>query len=42
MKIAPLEVAKDFGREHPIPENENVDPFIFHKWYGPNRDYPQF
>ncbi len=42
MRIAPLEVAKDFGREHPIPENENVDPFIFHKWYGPNKDYPHF
>lgn len=42
MKIAPLEVAKYFGREHPIPENENLDPFIFHKWYGPNEKYPKF
>ena len=43
MKIAPLEVAKYFGHEMTIPEFEDVDvPFLFHKWYGRNADYPRF
>ena len=40
--FAPLEVAVRFGREHPLPENEGVEPFLFHKWRGENKDYPHF
>ena len=43
MKIAPVEVAKYFGHEHLVPEIEDVDaPFLFHKWWGKNADYPKF
>lgn len=43
MKIAPVEVAKYFGHEHPVPETEDVDdPFTFHKWRGKNAGYPHF
>ena len=43
MKIAPVEVAKYFGHEHLVPETEDVDkPFVFHKWWGKNADYPKF
>lgn len=41
-KFAPLEVAAKFGREVPLPENENLDPFVFHKHQGPNAKYPNF
>ncbi len=44
MKIAPLEVAMYFGREKEIEEAEGKDlkPFIFHKWWGINEQYPNF
>ena len=42
LSFAPLEVAVRFGREHPIPENQGVEPFAFHKWRGENADYPRF
>ena len=42
IKYAPLEVAVHFGREHILPENENVDPFMFHQWRGINKKYPRF
>ncbi len=42
MKIAPLEVAKYFGHENMIPEVRNIKPFVFHKWSGSNRKYPDF
>ena len=43
MKIAPVEVAKYFGHEHPVPEVLDVDaPFVFHKWWGRNEQYPRF
>ena len=43
MKIAPVEVAKYFGHEHPVPEVLTVDaPFVFHKWWGRNDQYPRF
>lgn len=42
MRFAPLEVAVHFGREHMIPENEGIDPFLFHQWRGVNRKYPHF
>lgn len=43
MKIAPIEVAKYFSHEHPIPEIADVDaPFVFHKWWGNNEQYPHF
>lgn len=41
-KYAPLEVAAKFGREVPIPENENIDTFVFHKHAGRNSKYPNF
>ena len=43
MKIAPVEVAKYFGHEHPVSEVLEVDaPFVFHKWWGRNEQYPRF
>lgn len=42
MRIAPLEVAKYFGHENMIPEVQGITPFLFHKWYGSNKDYPDF
>ena len=43
MTFAPMEVAKYFGHEFPIPEIEDVDaPFLFHKWMGRNEQYPRF
>ena len=40
--FAPLEVAVHFGREHSIPENEGIEPFLFHQWRGVNQKYPKF
>lgn len=42
IKYAPFEVAVYFGREHILPENENIDPFLFHQWRGINKKYPRF
>ena len=42
MQIAPLEVAKYFSHEAMIPEVRNIKPFVFHKWAGSNRAYPNF
>ena len=42
MKYAPLEVAARFGRERELPEHAGVEPFVFHKWDGPNAGYPRF
>ncbi len=43
MRFAPIEVAKYFGHEHMIPEVMDVEePFLFHKWWGRNAQYPQF
>lgn len=43
MKFAPVEVAAQFGHEHPVPEVMEVDaPFVFHKWWGRNSQYPVF
>ncbi len=43
MKYAPVEVAAQFGHEHPVPEVMKVDaPFVFHKWWGRNSQYPVF
>lgn len=42
MRFAPIKVARLFGREHTIPETEGVTPFLFHKWWGENRDFPKF
>ncbi len=42
IKFAPIEVAAIFSREYPLPENRNVEPFLFHKWIGENKKYPNF
>lgn len=42
MKIAPVEAAKYFGHEHPVPETVGITPFLFHKWWGNNKQYPRF
>lgn len=42
MKIAPFEIAKYFGKENILPENKDITPFLFHKWYGENAQYPDF
>lgn len=42
-KFAPLEVAKYFGREYDVPENEDVEKtFTFHKAVGRNAIYEDF
>lgn len=42
MNYPPLEVACRFSREKTIVENKDVEPFAFHKWDGPNKNYPRF
>ncbi len=42
MRFAPFELALHFGREKPLPENEGVIPFAFHKWEGENAAFPDF
>ena len=42
MRIAPLELAAQFGREHTIAENKGIDTFVFHKWWGENATCPNF
>lgn len=42
LKFAPIEVARYFGREHTLPETTGMKPFIFHKWWGENANYPKF
>lgn len=42
MKYAPIDVAKYFSHEIMIPEIAGIKPFAFHKWYGTNKDYPNF
>jgi len=42
IKFAPLEVAIHFGRELPLPENKGISPFLFHKWKGENKHFPNF
>jgi len=42
VKFAPLEIAIHFGRESQIPENIGISPFLFHKWAGENKAFPNF
>ncbi len=42
MKYAPISVARLFGREHTMEETKGVTPFLFHKWWGENKDFPRF
>ncbi len=42
MEFAPIEAAKYFAHEHPIPEVEGITPFAFHKWWEANAAYPVF
>ena len=42
INYAPFELACYFGREAPLKENINLHPFVFHKWDGPNKNYPCF
>ena len=40
MKYAPVEVAKYFSHETPLPETKGIKPFAFHKYAGHNFFYP--
>ena len=42
INFAPFKVACEFARESAFDENRNLEPFAFHKWAGPNRNYPKF
>ena len=42
MKYAPYELAKYFGQENHMPDMDGIRPFVFHKWMGPNAEYPNF
>lgn len=42
LRFAPIEVARFFGREHTIPETTGMNPFVFHKWWDENSNYPRF
>lgn len=41
-KFAPFEAALHFGRETNLPENQDIDPFVFHRYDGKNANYPRF
>ena len=38
--FAPFDLACNFGREYTFAENKEIQPFIFHKWYAKNKNYP--
>lgn len=40
--FAPLEVAKYFSHETPLPETKGIIPFAFHRHQGENKKYPNF
>ena len=40
--FAPFSLAIYFGREATLDENKNIQPFVFHKWEGKNKNYPNF
>lgn len=42
MTYAPYEVAKYFGQENHTPDMDGIRPFVFHKWAGPNAEYPDW
>lgn len=42
IKYAPFSLACFFGREAPLIENIKLNPFVFHKWEGPNIKFPSF
>ena len=42
INFAPFKVACEFARESIFDENKNLEPFAFHKWAGPNKNYPKF
>ena len=42
VNFAPFKIACEFARESTFDENRNINPFAFHKWAGPNRQYPRF
>lgn len=42
IQYAPLQIASAFSREKTMPENQFIDPFVFHKWEGRNKNYPCF
>ena len=42
VSFAPFELACKFAREETLNENINLTPFAFHKWKGPNSNFPCF
>jgi hypothetical protein len=40
--FAPFEEALMFGREVSLPENEDIQPFVFHRYSVANDHYPRF
>lgn len=42
MKYAPFELAIHFGQEAMLPEGKGIKSFVFHKWEGTNKQYPDF
>lgn len=41
-RFMPFEKALYFGRETPLPENQGIEPFLFHRYWGENELYPKF
>ena len=41
IKFAPFDLACKFGREYTFEENKNIKPFVFHKWYAENKNFPK-
>lgn len=42
IKFASIDIAKYFSHEVPLPELSGLEPFMFHKWMGRNKRYPNF
>ena len=42
IRFASYDVAKQFSREYTFPDNQHINPFVFHKWYGENKHFPCF
>ena len=40
VKFSPTKIAYNFSREYTFLHLEKSHPFVFHKWYAKNKDYP--
>ena len=42
IKFADIDIAKYFSHEYMVPEVKDIKPFMFHKYFGTNKQYKNF